>query len=107
MCPFYVGFSLGGFVAYCIASKLWDLPYFDAKSLVQNVTCIVFGSPMVTGLETSGIRYFQHIVKQTPSLQESYHCFLLKEDWVSYLIATLPTEYFEIMQILKVDTLNL
>lgn len=83
-----LGFSFGGLLACSIAAKLWNLPFFNANILLQNVTCIMFGPPYVNF--SSPLPHLEEAIHQFPDISQSFHSFHLRDDIIPmlYLVAS-------------------
>ena len=66
---FFLGFSVGGLIARAMVVKLWETTLIPAKSLSNNVSCILFGPFCVRNFS---MKY--------PQLLKSLHSFFIKDD---------------------------
>ncbi|XP_019850785.1 PREDICTED: uncharacterized protein LOC109581262 isoform X4 [Amphimedon queenslandica] len=73
----FTGFLHGILPAVSFLVQLWNLPYFSAKILVQNVTCILFG---LQGLESHIFAHLENGVHDSPDILKSFHLFLLHNE---------------------------
>lgn len=53
--------------------QLWNLPYFSAKILLQNVVCIIFGFPA----DDENLSLILSQIQDSPDIYKSFHIFLL------------------------------
>ena len=79
----HAGFSLGGLLACCVHTKIWDLSSTNSH-IKENLVCITFGQPHVPvpGLDSD-------LAEDYPDIEKTVHAIQYEKDLVPRLIGLL------------------
>ena len=82
-----LGFSFGGLLAATLMACMWEMPYFPAALLKQNLVCITFGQPHVV------VPMLESAAAQNPELASCIHSFYCEDDPVPRLLRVLDRSW--------------
>ena len=74
MIHLHAGFSFGGLLAKAVTACLWLEPLLTEDLLMENVTCITLGAPMIT------LSSVAMVMEESPQFGSTVHSIVLDSD---------------------------